>query len=212
MWSAGTDFVKYDGEKMVSNLNDPKIVDAYSMLSSWLHNGYYKDNGYAANELSNGKTAMLCGITYGMKSNNGWWSENKGLQTGTIDAVPFPNPEHSEAIIPMDCKLWGTTKGAKNVDGAVYFLRYFLDPSNYDMDSLFLNDNLKKTFDDIQSIKKQINYAQGVISYVDAHSYNVLNFNLITADSSQVKVALDSYSNIVNKAVSRVNSNVFGID
>ena len=57
---------------------------------------------------------------------------------------------------------------------------------------------------------KQINYSQGVISYVDAQSYNVLNFQLITADSSQVNVALDSYSNIVTKAVSRVNSNVFG--
>ena len=80
------------------------------------------------------------------------------------------------------------------------------------MDSLFLNANLKKTFEDIQKMPKQINYSQGVISYVDAQSYNVLNFQLITADSSQVNVALDSYSNIVTKAVSRVNSNVFGAE
>lgn len=212
MWSAGTDFVTYDGKKMVSNLNDQKIVDAYSTLSSYLHNGYYQDNGYADNELSNGKTAMLCGISYGMKSNNGWWHEDKGLKTGTIDAVPFPNPKGSETVVPIDAKLWGTAKGAENKEAAVYALRYFLDPKNYDMDSLFLNSNLKKTFEDIQGMKKQINYGQGVISYVDAHSYNVLNFKLITADSSQVKVALDSYSNIVTKAVSRVNSNVFGLD
>lgn len=210
MWSAGTDFVSYDGNKMSSNLTDTKIVDAYSMMSDWLHKGYYIDNGYAANELSNGKSAMLCGITYGMKSNNGWWSENKGLQTGKLDAVPFPSPKGSETTVPTDCKLWGTAKGSANPEGAAYCLRYFLDPANYDMDSLFLNANLKKTFEDIQKMPKQINYSQGVISYVDAQSYNVLNFQLITADSSQVNVALDSYSNIVTKSVSRVNSNVFG--
>lgn len=210
--SAGTDFVTYDGTKFSANLTDQKLIDAYARLAKFTKLGYHTSDDYFADELSSGKLAMLCGITFGMKSNNGWWAEDGGLRSGELDAVPFPSPVGEELLIPTDVKLFGISKGSKNQEAAAYFLRYFLDPANYDMDNMFLNDNLKDTFNQVLQEKRCINYSEAIIKYIDSHSYYQLDHYLIRGDASQTNVTLDKYSNIVTKAVSRVNDEILGVE
>ena len=210
--SAGTDFVTYDGTKFTSNLTDQKLIDAYAKLSEFTKLGYYTADDYFAEELSSGKLAMLCGITFGMKSNNGWWAADGGLRSGEVDAVPFPSPAGEELLVPTDAKLFGIAKGSTNQEAAAYFLRYFLDPTNYDMDNLFLNDNLKDTYNKILQEKRYLNFSEAVIKYIDVHSYNQLNHYLYRGDASQTSVTLDQYSNIVTKAVKRINEEILGVE
>ncbi len=209
--SAGTDFVTYDGTKFSANLTDQKLIDSYTRLSQFTKLGYYTADDYFADELSSGKLAMLCGITFGMKSNNGWWADTNGLRAGELDAVPFPSPAGEELLVPADAKLYGISKGSKNQEAAAYFLRYFLDPVNYDMDNMFLNDNLKDTFNKVLQEKRYINYSEAIIKYIDLNSYFQLNHYLTRGDASQTSVTLDQYSNIVTKAVSRVNDEILGV-
>lgn len=209
--SSGTDFMTFDGTKLASNTADKRIVTAFEKLNGWAKDGLSTPINYYADELSSGKCAMMCGIMFGMKKEGGWWSADGGLRSGTIDAVPFPSPKGQELTVPIEGKLFGVPKGAKNAQGAAYFLRYFLDPKNYDMNNMFLNDNLKDTFNAVLKAKKVPMYSYGPLTYIKSSANDEMIAILTMTDVSQVQVALDKNKNIIENAVKRVNQQVFGI-
>ena len=206
--SAGVNFISYNGKKFSDNINNTTLVDAYQKLATWREKGYVSAAGFAGTDAAAGNFVFYSCIAYHLKAQDTFFGSTGKTSNGEIRAVPFPSPKGSKVYVAENIKMFGTAKGAKNKEGAAYFLRYYLDPANQDMKNAFANPQAKEVWDYIHKQNKVVDYAQSVISYVNTSAYLTLQNTLMSADSTQIRKVISEQSNVVTKAVSTVNSKV----
>ncbi|MBQ6885775.1 MAG: extracellular solute-binding protein [Clostridia bacterium] len=202
--AAGTDFINYDGSKFTANLSDTKLIDTLKFYNDLGHK--YKvgdpENTYGVPDFRTGNAAMFSCITYPMRKD----SDTKFNQmTDTIDAVPFPMPKGEKEVALIDSTLFGILKGAKNEEGAAVFLRYFLDPANYDMSSYFINKNLESTFNALSKMEKRVSITQGVVNYAAQVDFGNVCHNIALTTADQTSAKLQSYKSNFEVAVQKAN-------
>lgn len=208
MLAAGQDFAKFNGKEYTSNLSNSVVLEKQSMLAGW-----YEDKivtGWDSAGLVSGKIALFDAISYGMYSESNWWMKGDGKTPedhgALFDCVPVAGTH-----TPANAKLWGVAKGAKNVEAAVFFMRYFLDPASY-ADTSF--KSFKNTFADAQMYDvwqeicsadrpKGANISAGLLSYYDTSAYNNLNTKLSQTTAANVKSVLDSYGSTMKAACNK---------
>lgn len=202
--AAGTDFIKYDGSKFTSNLSDPLLLSTiqfYNDLSS-KYKVMNDEFPYGVTDFRTGGSAMFSCITYPMRKDS---STKFNQMTDTIDAVPFPMPKGSEEVAIVDSTMFGILKGAKNPEGAAHFLRYFLDPANYDMSSNFINSDLEKTFNALSKMEKKVSISQGVVDYAAMVDFGNVCHNIALTSADQAGSKLQSYATNFEAAVKKAN-------
>ncbi len=95
---------------------------------------------------ASGTMAMAVTNNFGMKY-NGWF---KGMSPSQLGVVNMPKTMNGRASNYLNnCQRgYGIGKKAKNIEGAYYFLRFFLDYDNFAETgaSIFLNKNMEKFF------------------------------------------------------------------
>lgn len=189
--AAGQDFAKYDGKKYSSNLSNSVVLEKTRMLAQWEDDKIVEDWDSAG--LVSGKVALFDAISYGMYVESNWWD----IDHATFDCVPVAGTH-----TPSNAKLWGVPKGAKNVEAAVYFMRYFLDPASY-ADTSF--KSFKNTFADEQmydvwqeitkaSRPKGSNISAGLLEYRDPGTYGKLKDAIDQTTAANVNTVLKSYA------------------
>ena len=96
--------------------------------------------------LSTGQTAMAVVGSYGMKY-NGWFRNMSPSALGVVSMPETINGKKSN-IISSASRAYGIGKDAKNVEGAYYVLRFFLDINNYNEANakIFVNKNMEKFY------------------------------------------------------------------
>lgn len=202
--AAGTDFIKYDGSKFTSNLSDAKLLDTIKYYNEFGSKLKVMDSNttYGVPSFRQGEAAMFSVISYAMRKDS---STNFAQMTDTIDAVPFPMPKGEKQIAIVDSTLFGVLKGAKNPEGAMHFLRYFLDPKNYDMSSNFINKNLEKTFNELAKMDKRVSLSQGVVNYAALVDFANVCHNIALTSADQVTAKVKSYASNFDIAVNKAN-------
>lgn len=202
--AAGTDFIKYDGNKFTANLSDTKLIDTLKYYNDLSYKYKVKDaeNTYGVPDFRTGNAAMFSCITYPMRKD----SDTKFNQmTDKIDAVPFPMPKGQKEVALIDSTLFGILKGAKNPEGAALFLRYFLDPANYDMSSYFINKNLESTFNALSKMEKRVSISEGVVNYAALVDFANVCHNIALTSADQTSAKLQSYKQNFDVAVQKAN-------
>lgn len=202
--AAGTDFIKYDGKKFTSNLSNSKLLDVIKYYNEFGSKLKVMDsnNAWGIPDFRSGKAAMHSVISYAMRKDS---STKFNEMTDKIDAVPFPMPKGEKQVAIVDSTLFGVLKGAKNPDGAAAFLRYFLDPKNYDMSSNFINKNMEKTFNELAKMDKRVSISQGVVNHAALVDFANVCHNIALTNADQVTAKVKSYANNFDVAVNKAN-------
>jgi len=149
---------------------------------------------------------LLCG-TYGLRK-TGWFNQ---LDQDDIEFVLLPKETSSSAQVYGNGggRSYGICKGAKNADGAAYFLRYFLNMDFYDKDEIFKNDDCAELDKQIKANmnRKSLVSTDTVISIVTGASGGIYKIfpDLKTCTASQISAALKSGSNSLNACIDRAN-------
>ena len=201
--SAGLDFVSFDGSQFTSNLSNPTLIKSLQFVADLSQKHKVQDAAYpyGIDAFRSGSAAMTSVITYVYKKD----STNFSGMTDEIDAVPFPSPKGSKACVPAVSKLFGILTKAKNPEAALYWLRYFLDPCNYDMDAVFINKNLKDSFTAMNTMEHAYMYSEGVIAYGGLTDYGNMNNLIALTNSAQIAAKLKSYESIYSASISKAN-------
>ena len=147
-----------------------------------------------------------CVIAYGLYNEGGWFDNTKGGYAG-LQAVPVAGPKGGTAYTPVRPKLWGVARKAKNAAGAAYFLRYFLDVSNYDQSTTFYNKQFETVYKKItdKNAKKAVKYGEGVADYIQTGKYSTLTGRITAATPANVKSVIDSNKNIITTGLDSAN-------
>ncbi len=212
MLSAGQDFVTYNGKKFTNNIS--KVSDSSLLTKSWQALAKLNQNklsaGWELSKVQQGKVGLFTAIAYGIYNEGDWYFKDLPGGANSVEAVPLAGPKGGTAYTPFRPKAWGVAKGAKNPEGAAYFLRYWLDSKNCDMDATFLNKQTKEVYNIItkKSTKKIARAGSGVLDYVDVGSYFALCNTLYHTTSANISTVLNSQSGVVDTVVTKVNRDV----
>ncbi len=214
MLSAGVDFAKYDADKaqFVSLLDDPKvrpqIENAWKALqeatNKELITTFFDIYGFRM-----GKYGFMDIITFTLYNQGG---HHDGIEGGidNIEAVPLAGPTQSTAYVPLRAKAWGVAKGAKNVEGAAYFIRYYLDPKTFDMSSTFHHKQFEEVFNIVTKSDKKITLVGlGVTDYSNGTgTYNKICNELASATVGQAPTIINKNKGKIENSLKRANSAV----
>lgn len=205
----GEPMVSYDqtSKKFVNNCKSESVLKYWQMLVK------AREDGYALiredrTPFGQGKTGMFFGGAYALRR-YGWFSE---MDQDDLEFAPLPKLDtNSEYPSFASARGYGICKGSSNVDGAAYFLRYFLNMDHYDKDQVFRSENAQQVFDEINknvdTTKVNLCYAIQYMVYPEDYPAIYLSVfpELFSCTSSQVNTALSSGSNRFDACIARAN-------
>ena len=163
-----------------------------------------------------GNIAMLTTDHYALKR-NGYLKDMKASDYG---AVKMPT---SYGGVPCNysgssCRAYGIAQKAKNVEGAYYFLRYFLDVDNCNnVTNIFGNKEMQKFYtQEVLANYKNQNYnmsiLKGPLLLVNHEWPHTDSFKeLYSSSSEQMAVALSKVDNVFDGAVTESNKVLDGL-
>lgn len=209
MLSAGEDFTKYNGSKYTNRLDN---VKGNSLLTkAWMEVAELQGDdcisGWDITNVQQGKVGLFTAISYGLYNEGDWFPTNFAKN---LEAVPVAGPKGKTAYTPVRPKVWGVPKKAKNPEGAAYFLRYFLDVSEFNQDSTFHNSQFKTVFKEItkSSAKKTIMHGSGVCDYVESGNYSKICNALAGTSPANITQQLNSKKGSVQTGIARANKDL----
>ena len=201
----GTDIVYMKDGKFVSGLNDKNFNTVYSKTLEMIDDGLI---GGSAAAFMKGTNAIYATDSYGLKK-SGYF---KGSDPEIYGYAPIPTNADVDSKVSSHYRAYGVLSGAKNPEGAGYFLRYFLDPYNYNWNDIFLDESAMEFYlencADVDFEKKQFGFntcmttLMGYTGYEGSYKWeNALN----RAQVSQWQTVASSITNEVNTAIGKAN-------
>ena len=115
--------------------------------------------------------------------------------------------KNSKAIPTEQLRAYGIVRGSKNPEAAGMFIRYFLDPANYDLEKTFVSkeaakfyfEMMKNVYDYSKNADIKIQY-QGLASLIGESAWSWVS---VSGDSSQIPMLLQQKKNLVDSAISK---------
>ena len=207
--SAAASFVKYDYKTATfsSGVNAPELQTTYQWYANsceqkLISGNVVKDYG----KFTQGKVGLIIWGVYGLKKTGHF----KDMDPSDIGYTYLPALEDgSKGLTSSIYRMYGIIDGAPNADAAGYFLRYWLDPANYDLGNTFISPEAGKFYYDLinqSADKKYFNFDYPCAWLIGQSSGSAVFTNGVkSASSAQVNTKIQSVSNLVDQAVKAAN-------
>ncbi len=202
----GTSIVYMKDGRFVSGLNDSALATAYKEYLNVLDEGLNTAN--AAANMIKGTVGLYITDSYGLKS-TGYF---KGVDEDVLGFAPIPEKEGEEYNTSSHYRAYGILSGSKNPEAAGYFLRYFLDPYNYDWDTTFISEDARDYY--VEYIagqdfsEKTFSFdlcGAALLGYSGHDEVRTWRYALMRSSEAQLTTAMQSISGEVDTAVQKAN-------
>ena len=211
--AAGADLAEYNPAKATFTNNLENSSKTAALVSAWTkYQEMARSNTNAVRNwdlvnFQQGNIGLFSAIAYGLY-NQGDYFDNMDYKE--LEAVPVAGPKGQTAYIPSRPKCWGVPKGAKNPEGAAYFLRYYLDPSTINMSSTFYNKQFETIYNTITSknAKKRVVIGWGIANYRTDSTYTKIMDELAAGNVGSATTTLNKYKNVIKSAVTAANKDL----
>lgn len=208
----GTPPVSYDPDTKTFKNNLTSTAFAWQLYNQSVKEGLWVTSDWWGT-FGNGDIGLYVSGRYGAVY-NGYF---KDMDDESLAAVPLPSTYQGKALKTTNSRSYGIAKGAKNPEGAAYFLRWFLDYDYYKSAgcNAFKNKTLEKVFFDdvVPDAQKRgyvTNYKNTVFNAV-GQGLPGISAEIKDVDAAQVPNVLASFNNQYQNAVNTANSRVQAI-
>ena len=206
--ASGSGFLQLNNGKFSTGINSNEFATACRSLYEVKEKNLL---GGSSAALMKGTLAAYVTDSYGLKK-TGYF---KGIKSNQLGFAPVPNPTGGKQYYPSHYRAYAICKGAKNAEGAGYFLRYFLDPYNYNWDDIFMSNDAKKAYlnycSNVTFADKVFDYATCRPAYVgdDKETYwesqHYWETTISRGNASQLSTYINTISGEINSAVNKAN-------
>ncbi len=204
--SLGTSFIKYDYKtnQFSSGINDKALLEGYQWYAEAKEQGLVDVvlGDFAA--FTSNKCGLVVRGPYGLKT-TGYFMD---MNPEDVGYTYLPSMEEGgTARISSIYRMYGICDKAPNADAAGYFLRYWLDPANYDLDHTFVTvdaGNFYYNLINTEADQKYFCFDKACMELIGGSHEDIWGPALAAAPAG-VKTALDSVSNTVDRAVAAAN-------
>ena len=167
--------------------------------------------GESTGDFATGKGAVeLCGA-YGLRNKPGWFYEMDLNDLG-VTVLPKINADDADYPYTTFPRAYGICKGSKNAKGAAYFLRYFLNDANYDMDAMFKTEECKELYLMLRekSDYNRITFSRGLyrLHRPEAIGQDHMQKDALKGTAAQLNVSLASMNAVVEACANTANQYV----
>ena len=198
--------VGFDGSNFINNSADSKFVSVTQQIAD-LYNTEHILADWKADEFNSGDCLFWCGGAVFARRQNTYFGSLKSA--GTLNVVPMPSIDGQNKYYQdmSEYEAFGIAKGAKNAAAAPYFLRYFLDPANYNISSFFCSSQALEVYNWCMERENRIwttNYGGNSSFYGSADDGYWTQIKVKTG--AQIISFLSSNSTIIQQRVDRYNN------
>ncbi len=203
--SLGTSFIKYDynTDQFYSGIDDKNLLAGYQWYAEARDEKLLDGS---MQKFVEGTCGMLIRGPYGLK-NNGYFID---MNFDDIGFTHLPTLEEGQKPVASGIyRMYGIIDGAPNANEAGYFLRYWLDAKNYDLDNTFISieaGNFYYELTNLPAEQKYFNFENACCALIgEESSYSAFINGPRFAAPAGVKTAIDETANVVNKAIEEAN-------
>ena len=216
-WSAGSDVginsylswfgvqgaLKFDGSKYSSSLKDSKFIKSTQDALDLLNNEKLMAR-WDPKSFEQGKLLFFSAYGILARRTNAYFSSMKS--SGTLGVVPNPDiPGQPRYQGFIELESFGIAKGSKNPQAGPYFLRYYLDSSNYNVDSFFASAEALDVYKFCMQQKNKVMLTGLGLDSVYFGGTNEFWDKLDDATGAQVPNLLNQYASLIDEQVKRFN-------
>ena len=204
--SVGASITKYDfnTHQFTSGLDDPELLKAYQWFANSRAQGLLDANLL---HFLDGKAGLyVYDGTHGLQKDGKW----KNMDPNDIGFTYLPSFEEGKnGVFSSIYGALGIIDGAPNADAAGYFIRYYMDPKNWDLENAFITVESGNFFFEIiktPSSDKYFNFDDPLtflIGQIDADK--AFYDKLRNIPSEGMNTALQSLANVVDEACLKAN-------
>lgn len=197
--------VGYDGTKYYNRTSDAKLIDIAQKTADLNNKEKIFSSAWNADEFDRGERLFWGGASVYLRRSNSYFGTLKSA--GTLSAVPYPSVEGQKTYYQGrdEYEAYGIPTGAANPKAVPYFLRYFLDPANYDINAFFCNKQVLDVYNwcmkqenTIWTTGFEMNRIYGIKADVFAERYDDLQ-------GAQIASFFKSNSSVIDSRVKRLN-------
>ncbi len=202
--TAGASFCMYDYKTATFSNGSKKkeLAMTYQWYAEAREQGLV--NG-SFNSFKEGKCGIVITGVYGLK-NTGHF---KDMNWNDVGFTYLPALEDgTNGKISSIYRMYGIINGAPHADAAGYFIRYWLDPKNYDLQNTFISNkagNFYYALTNSEADDKYFNFDDVCCTLIGQGSVSVFNGGAKAASAAAVPTKLEAVSNVVDEAVAKAN-------
>ncbi len=206
--SAGVSFINYDHKtnRFSSMTNSRELLSTYQFYADLRSEGLVTTTLQDSIEkFKNGRLGIMMTGVYGLKATGHF----VGMDQSKIGYTYLPALEDgTKGLTSSIHRMYGICAKAPNADAAGYFIRYWLDYKNYDLESTFISIDAGNFYYELinQSAEnKYFNFDFACANLIGHENAYAFTREARTSPSAGTKTAIDSVSNLVDDAVKRAN-------
>jgi hypothetical protein len=142
----GLGLVSFDGNKFVSNISNTDLLNSFKEMSKLYHSGITTTFNMRLTNFEQSKLLFFTDSIIGARKTHFYHTDKKSK--GTLGVVPLPKVEGLSKQYQQfsEYEAYGIVQGAKNASAVPYFLRYYLDASNYNADGFFSDRSILEVY------------------------------------------------------------------
>lgn len=201
----GTDLVTYDPNTGYKNtMSDSKLVKGFQMMIKIKEAGLCAETLWAKDSFEAGNLLFFHDAIIGARKTHFYFTEFKSNRS--LGVVPLPTIAGATNY-QLFCELeaYAVPKGAKNAAAAPYFMRYFLDAKNYDVNNFFADPNVLKVYNSCMANKNRfMTYNCEKVLTAETGLYLLPN-TVYNSAVGQVSTVLNGKKAVVQNAVNQAN-------
>ena len=200
----GSSIVNLQDGKFVSGLEDEKLFDALKLYTTISEKKL--SSGSPSKGLVKGTTGFYIIGPFGLKK-NGYF---KDVDPGVLGYAKLPKLGDGEQYYSYRWRSYGVVRGSKNPEGAVLFIRHYLDPKFYSYDTdTFIDENAAKFFIEecceIPAESKRFDFSSGLASLAGNTKQFAWRSALVSGGTDQIEVNAAIIKNEVANGITKGN-------
>jgi len=182
--------LNFDGKTVSAATSNSKVVTALQQQATWRQEGLQGDY-LDVSSIQEG-TGLFVSWNFGTaRSSNSYFKDLKS--NGSLGIVPPPSINGQSAYYTYmdEYEGYAIPKGAKNAKAVPYFLRYYLDKNNYDMNTFFASKDAIEVYDFLMSQNRVMStrFLNGMKG--DSEKYTL---KLRNSAPAQIQTTVSSYA------------------
>lgn len=207
--SAGASFINYNykSNTFSSMVNSRELLSTYQFYADLRTEGLVTTTLIESIEkFKNGRLGIMTTGVYGLKATGHF----VGMDQSKIGYTYLPALEDgTKGLTSSIHRMYGICAKAPNADAAGYFIRYWLDYKNYDLESTFISVDAGNFYYELinqRAENKYFNFDFACANLIGQENAYAFTRGARTSPSAGTKTAIDSVTNLVDDAVKKANA------
>ncbi len=200
----GSDFVLYTENGFKNNVTDPKLTDGLRKMIQLREDGLISENGaYQRQAFEAGNVLFFHDAIIGARKTHFYFTSLKA--EGTLGIVPLPQIGNTYTQLFAELEAYAVPIGAKNAAAVPYFLRYWLDADNYNVNQFFTNKIALEVYNHCMKQKNRLmTYNYGYVM-TNENGFGDKLASIMRSTAAGVATHLNSMKNELESAVRGTN-------